>query len=296
VGLLRRLGAAVALGVVLAGGTACGERSEPTGAGVSPYPLTVQGAGDRPTTLDRRPERIAALDPAVATMLIELDAQKQLVGLPGSGGPSIWRLTGSPLVRALVRLRPDLVVASSATDPVDLSHAQKETGAATYLVPEDSLRDIDRAVTQLGLLTNHAVPARRFVLANDRAERRVVQAVADKPVLRVFVDTGGFITVSTRTLVSDLIRIGGGRNVVGPRPEPGVFSLKKLAGLDPQVYLTSDARTTLRYLRKNPKTRRLTAVRTGRVAHISPRFLRPDGDLSDRILAISRLLHPDAFH
>lgn len=294
---MRRAALLAAVGAVALAASACGERSEPTGSSVSPYPVTVQGAGENPTTLDRQPGRIAPLDPAVATMLIELNAEKQLVGLPRRGaGPSIWRLTGTALARALVRLHPDLIVASSATDPIDLARAGRAAHTSVYLIPEESVADIDQAVTQLGLLTNRGVVARALVRSNRRAERQVAVAVENEPVLRVFVDTGGFTTVSSRTLISDVIAIAHGRNVAGRHPEAGVFSLHRLAKLDPQVYLTSDPAATLRYLRSNRKTRKLTAVRTGRVYRISPRFLLPDGDLADRLLGIARLLHPDALH
>ena len=285
---------AVAAAALLLGATACGERSEPTGPDVSPYPITVQGAGDRPTALDSRPSRIAPLDPAVATMLIELDAQKQLVGLPRPGSPSIWTLTGGALARALVRLRPDLIIASAATDPLDLRRAGNATHTPVYLIPEESVAGIDRALTHLGLLTDHAVIARSYVRKNRAAATQIRTALDKEPVLRVFVDTGGFTTVSSRTLVSDLMRIAHGRNIAGPHPEPGVFSLKQLARLNPQVYLTTDRGLTLADLRKSPKTRRLPAIRTGRFAHIPPRYLRPDGDLGSRLSAIARILHPDA--
>jgi ABC-type Fe3+-hydroxamate transport system substrate-binding protein len=299
VGFLRTLRAAAALvatSALAVAATACGERSEPLGADVPPYPVTVQGAGERATIMQRRPVRIAALDPAVATLLIELDAEKQLVGLPRpGGGASVWRLVGTQLVRALVRLHPDLIVASSATDPVDLARAGRETKAPIYLIPERSVEDLAEAATDLGLLTGHSVAGRALIRQNRRAQRQVETAVAEKRVLRVFLDTGGFTTVSTRTLISDVIRIGRGRNVVGPRPEPGVYSLRRLKRLDPQVYLTTDRGTTLRYLRSNPRTRRLTAVRAKRVYYIPPRYLRPDGDLAERLVVVARALHPDAF-
>jgi cobalamin transport system substrate-binding protein len=291
----RALAALVAAAALTVAVTACGERSEPLGASPSPYPVTVQGAGDRSTTMRQRPVRIAALDPAIATLLIELDAEKQLVGLPRPGsGPSIWRLVGAGLVRALVRLHPDLIVASSATDPVDLARAGRETKAPVYLIPEQSVEDIAEATTDLGLLTGHSVAGRALIRQNRRAQHQVEAAVAEQKVSRVFLDTGGFTTVSTRTLISDVIRIAGGRNIAGPHPEPGVFSLRRLARLDPQVYLTTDRGTTLRYLRSNRRTRRLTAVRTKRVYYIPPRYLRPDGDLAERLLAIARVLHPNA--
>jgi ABC-type Fe3+-hydroxamate transport system substrate-binding protein len=295
-GGINRLAALAAAALVAGTASGCGERSEPFGEDVSAYPVSVQGAGERVTTLRMRPERIAPLDPATATFLIELDAQEQLVGLPRPGGEaSIWQLTGNALVRALVRLRPDLIVASSASDPLDLVRAGRETRAPVYLLPEESVRDLGRAAIQLGLLTDHAVAGRALLRRNRQAQRQVAAAVAQTPVLRVFLDTGGFTTVSTRTLISDIIRIAHGRNIAGPRPEAGVFNLRRLARLDPQVYLTTDRDTTLRDLRSNRRTRRLTAVRTGRFAYIPPRYLRPDGDVAERLLAIARVLHPNEF-
>jgi ABC-type Fe3+-hydroxamate transport system substrate-binding protein len=290
---MGRIAALAAVVLVLAA-TACGERNEPIATAVSPYPVTVQGAGDHPTTLTTRPIRIAPLDPAVATILIELNAQQQLVGLPRRGSPSIWGLSGNALARALVRLKPDLIVASTTTDPLDLTRAAKAAKAPSYVIHEDSIVEIDDTLTQLGLLTDHAVAARRFVQKNVRAIRNVETAVAAAPVLRVFLDTGGFTTVSSRTLVSDLLRIGHGRNIAGRNPEPGVFDLNRLAELDPQVFLTTDRSLRLADLKRKRLTKRLSAVRNKRLAYIPPRYLRPDGDLGARLTTLARLLHPDA--
>jgi ABC-type Fe3+-hydroxamate transport system substrate-binding protein len=291
---MGRLTAAAALVALALAATACGERSEPTGASVSPYPVRVQGAGDSPTALEKRPVRIAPLDPAVATMLIELNAQKQLVGLPHPGATSIWGLTGNALARALQKLEPDLIVASSATDPLDVARAANATRAPVYVIPETSVEDIDQAVTQLGLLTDHAVTARSFVGKNQGAVKQVQTAVAGMPIVRAFIDTGGFTTVSSRTLLSDLIRIGRGKNIAGPHPEPGIFDLKKLKRLDPQVFMTTDRTLKLSDLRKDKKTRGLSAVKNRRLEHIPLRYLQPDGDLAARLAAVARLMHPNA--
>ena len=49
VGRVRVALAAAAAALLLVAGTACGERTEPTGALAESYPVTVQGSGDRPT-------------------------------------------------------------------------------------------------------------------------------------------------------------------------------------------------------------------------------------------------------
>jgi ABC-type Fe3+-hydroxamate transport system substrate-binding protein len=62
--------------------SACGERAEPTGELEQRYPVTVQGAGEQPTVTPERPERIVALDPGAAELVIALGARDRLVGIP----------------------------------------------------------------------------------------------------------------------------------------------------------------------------------------------------------------------
>jgi ABC-type Fe3+-hydroxamate transport system substrate-binding protein len=162
------------------------------------------------------------------------------------------------------------------------------------VIPERSVDDIDQALTQLGLLTNHSVTARSFVRKNRGAVGQVQTAVTGMPIVRAFIDTGGFTTVSSQTLLSDLIGIARGRNIAGNHPEPGIFDLKRLARLDPQVFLTTDRSLKLSDLRKDKKTRRLSAVKNRRFEHIPARYLQPDGDLAARLAAVARLMHPNA--
>ncbi|MBA2358306.1 MAG: hypothetical protein H0V84_07785 [Actinobacteria bacterium] len=290
----RAVWAVAAAALLLGTATGCGERSEPVGAHVSPYPVTVHGAGEDATVLRARPRRIVPLSAGAAELISDLGGRNQLVA-GRAGSTAIWKLSGAELVRAVSRLSPDLVVASPSTAPLVLRRIKREARVPVYVTPDRSLRDVGRALTQLGLLTDHAVQARRLARANDLAGQRVVREVRGRPVLRVFLDTGFFTTVSTRTLFSDLLRLAGARNVVGPRPEPGPFSLRLLQRLDPQVYLaTADSETTLRYLRRNPSTRKLSAVRSGRFRLVDPGYLVADGQLGPRVAALARLLHPDA--
>ncbi len=71
---LALLLAALALG-------GCGERGEPLGE-LPAYPATVEGAGDEPTVVEVAPQRIAALTPAAAELVVALGAGGQLVGVP----------------------------------------------------------------------------------------------------------------------------------------------------------------------------------------------------------------------
>jgi ABC-type Fe3+-hydroxamate transport system substrate-binding protein len=284
-----RVALAAAAAALLLGGAACGERSEPTGAALTLYPVRVVDARDHPVTLDRRPRRIAALAPAAAQILAAIGARERVVD-PHRG---FLDRNGRLLLDRLRGAKPELIVAP-ASDERD-EGPLGSLGTAVYFAPQNSIRDVERAITQLGLLVGDPVAARKLVHAIEATRRRVAGRVAKRPRTSVFVDTGFFTTLPDTSLVGDLIREAGGRNVAGPTPEPGPFDLRQLKQLDPDVYLaTSDSGTTLAQLRKDPRIRTLQAVRKGRFAIVDVNLLEPVPQVARALLRIAHVLHPDA--
>ena len=287
VGRVRLALLPVAAALLLAG-TACGERKEPTGALLQDYPVTVQGAGDRPTVVRSAPRRIVPVGAGPTAVLEQLGLGKRVVKVNDT-------LVGLPLVGAIRHARPDLIVASSETDPLDLARARSATHAPVYVESSNSLGDVVEAIGDIGLLTGAPVQARRLTAAIESKRRAVRTAVAGTPVVTAFVDTGDFSTVSSRSLLGDLIELAHGRNVAGPSPEQGPFPLARLVQLDPQVYLaTAGSGRTLHQLRSHAALRRLRAVRTSRFA-VLPAGATVAGPQAGQALAqIARILHPDA--
>ncbi len=133
------LAAAAAL-ALLAGGTACGERKEPTGPLVQVYPVTVQGASEAPTVVHSVPRRIVPLGAGPRRILRALGLERRTVTVNDS-------LVGLPLVDQIKRARPDLILASSDADPLDLARAKTATHAAVYVELDSSIerrRALDR--------------------------------------------------------------------------------------------------------------------------------------------------------
>ena len=280
----------------------CGERAEPIGELEQPYPVTAQGAGDQPAIAGERPERIVALDPGSAELLVSLGVGKRLVGVPfeiqAAGTTAVVRNTGQIDVEAAVGLEPDLVVATPATDRVDVARIERATGAPVYIQPSLSIEDVERAALELGFLVGEPVTARRLVGELRRQTAALDELLAGTVTVTVFVDTGFFITVpADRSLLGELIRRANGENIAGDTAGLGPFDLGELRRLDPDVYLTtSDSETSLRTLRKNPKTRTLTAVREGRVVVVPVDLvLRAGPRIAKAYAIVARALHPDAF-
>jgi len=284
-----RISLVLAGALLLLAGTACGERMEPTGSLVGVYPVTVQGASDQPAVVSAVPRRIVPLGAGPRQILKALGLERRTIAVNDS-------LVGLPLVGAIRRARPDLIVASNDIDPLDLARARTATHTAVYVEPGSSLDDVVGAIGDIGLLTNQPLVARRVTAAIQKTRRAVAAKLEGRPTVTVFVDTGDFSTVSTRSLLGDLIREAHGRSVAGPSPEPGPFPLRRLVQLDPEVYIaTSDSGRTLEGLRARAATKRLRAVRNKRFGIVSMTAAVPGPKVGEALAEVARILHPDAF-
>jgi ABC-type Fe3+-hydroxamate transport system substrate-binding protein len=288
-GRLKALGCGAAAAVLLLAASGCGAREEPTGAVVRLYPVTVQGAAERPTVMRSAPRRIVPLGAGPRQILHALGLKARTITVNDS-------LVGLPLVGQIRKARPDLIVASSDSDPLDLARARTATHAQIYVEGDGSLEDVVGAISDIGLLTGKPLQARKLTAAIERERQAVAARVRTAPRVTVFVDTGDFATVPSRSLLGSLIFEAHGTSVAGASPEPGPFPLRRLLRLNPQTYLaTSDSRTTLAELRHDQLARRLRAVRTGRFGTVSAADIVPGPGVGKALEEIARILHPDAF-
>jgi iron complex transport system substrate-binding protein/vitamin B12 transport system substrate-binding protein len=277
----------------------CGARSEPLGPLAQEYPVRVEGAGDQATVLTAPAERIIVLDPGSAELLLALDAGERLVGVPAGLGEAlpdaaqVVQSTGQVSVDAVIRLEPDLIVATPAVDQVDVARSERESGAVAYVQPASSVDEVVRGVIELGFLVGR--PAQARVLAGSIREEvgKVERRVAGAAAVPVFIDTGFLITVPERSLVGDLVRRARGQSVAGPNPGPDPFEACEVARLEPAVLLLvvergrpSDAPS----FRDCPEG---ADIRVERIP--ADLVLRPGPRLGEALAAVARALHPDAF-
>jgi ABC-type Fe3+-hydroxamate transport system substrate-binding protein len=266
------LAAVLATGLALLA-SGCGERGEPVGAQADLYPITVTAADDRPFTIKAPAERIAVLDRSSRAILVALDAGDRILGVGTND-------------------RPDLVVATSSTSVAALSRVAA-TGADVYFMPDTSIREVESAITQLGLIAAEPAAARRLVRSIERRRAAVAARLRGRPRVSVFVDFGRFRTASGQTLVGDLLREAGGRDVAPVGTGGGSFDVKELVELDPDVYIaTSESGVSLKTLRERAATRRLGAVRRRRVVVVDSRLLEPGPAIGRGLERLAEALHP----
>ena len=286
-GLLRGLSLlalplALVLPFVLSG---CGEKSEPTGASVRIYPLSVRDADGHLVALKAKPKSIAVAGNAS----IELASALQLSATRvGTGGGDL----DLGLIR---RVKPQLIFVGTGTVKIAVAQA-RALGIAVYVVPDRTLGGIEQALSDGSLLAG--VPLRGRTERNRIAEGReaVRKALAAVEPVRVFIDLGHFSTASDSSFIGDLISEAGGIDVAGPDVQEGPFSLKRLRRLRPEVLVIgTDSRLTIAKLRRNPATRWLPAVRSGRLVQVEIPLLQPGPAAADGLRELAAALHPNAF-
>lgn len=284
----RRVGFLAAEAVLLALLlVACGERSEPIGSAGSVYPVTVLDDSDRPLTVARPAKRIALLDPSLEALFVALGARAQIAGAPVTPG-------GALQADKLARLGADLVVAPSGVDDVLLSHAAAIAKAPVYILPGTSIREVERGITQAGLITAHPLAARRLVHGIEQTRRAVAAELDHRRLTSVFLDLGGYQGATDQSLIGDLIREARGRNVSGRGGISPIAGISEIVRANPEVYVAvASSGTTLRTLRET-QARRLAAVRSGRVRVIDDRLLEPSPAIGRGLVELARILHPEA--
>jgi iron complex transport system substrate-binding protein len=277
----------------------CGARSEPLGPLEQEYPVRVEGAGDRAAVLTAPAERIVVLDPGSAELLAAIGAGERLVGVPAGldeelpDAVPVVRSTGQVSVDEVIRLEPDLIVATPAVDQVDIARAERESGALSYIQPASSVDDVVRGAIELGFLAGQAAAARTLAGSIREDVARVERRVAGMAAVPVFIDTGFLITVPERSLAGDLVRRARGQSVAGPNPGPEPFEACEVARLEPAVLLlvVESGRAA-----GGPSFRDCPGeanIRVGRIP--ADLVLRPGPRLGEALEAVARALHPDAF-
>ena len=265
--------------------SACGEKREPTGIKVPLYPVSVRDADQDVVTLTKAPTRIAIAGQAPAKIAEALELPVTQVG-DSAGNLDL------DLVRTLA---PQLIVAGSEVSDATLGQA-RALEISVYVVPDNSLDGIEKALSDVSLLTGIPLRGREARERLARARADVKRTIAGEAPVRVFFDLGHFATVSNSSFIGSIISEAGGIDVAGPDPQEGPFPIERLRQLMPEVYVAAaSSDVTLAGLRRNRNLKWLPAIRSGRVFRVDMSLLEPGPDAAIVLNNLARDFHPDAF-
>lgn len=270
----RRLRRALLQGAVVAGLLAAALVATPAAAAPAEA-LELQDDTGSVLRLAQPPQRIVSLLPSLTESLHALGAGGRLVGVDrwSNWPPEVQRLPrlggmDDALVEAIVALRPDVVLASTATRAMQRLQA---LGVPVLQLKSDTHGDVQRSLLLLGRLLGQP-QAGEQAWARIQAE---LQAAADRvpPGLRgqkVYFEIGGGPHVAGRaSFIGQTLALLGLDNVadasLGPFPRLNPEFVLRAA---PDIVITTQR--DLQNMPSRPGWRGLPALREGRSCGLSP--------------------------
>ena len=270
--------------------------------------VTVVDQTGRPLELPALPRRIVSLVPSVTEDLYAIGAQEALVGVtdfcdypPQARGKTRVGDMLAPNLETLVRLKPDLVVATRSGNAKETFVQLSRLGIPVYLVDPVSVADVLRLIAGMGDLTGRRDAATAVAAALERRLAAVRERVEGRPRPRVLyvLWPEPLIVPGGGSLVSELIALAGGLSVTADQG-PGYprMSLEAAVGRAPEVIILARHGGSARpaALPQWQRLESLPAIKGGRLYAVDGNLLHRYGPrVADGLESIARLLHPEAF-
>lgn len=220
---MKRLSTAIAI-LLVCFGLSCGCHSQEKSKQTSFYETT--DSYGRHVTLDREPQRIVSLSPAITEVIYLVGAQEKLVGVTDfcdypPEAKQKPRLGGLQNINfeALLATHPDVVLISSIVTKKDVEKIEKMGIPVIALKEEKKLEGMSDIIRAVGQISNRRQQADS--LANDWQQRfsrlKATRQPTDQNQKSVYYVVGfgdaGDYTAPKNSHIHEIITLAGGRNI-----------------------------------------------------------------------------------
>lgn len=207
--------------------------------------VSVTDASGHTVTLAEPARRVVSLAPHLTELLFAVGAGERIVGASSFSDypaaareiPRVGDYRGVDYER-LLALRPDLVVAWRSGNGAATIERLRELGLTVYVSEPRELQDIAAELERLGRLTGRPAAGARAAIAFRERRTALAGRYAGRSPVTVFYEIwhDPLITVNGEHLISEVIRLCGGRNAfadlaaLAPR-----VGLEAVLAADPEV-------------------------------------------------------------
>jgi len=247
----------------------------------------LQATDDRGVALflDRPAERIATLAPHLAEIVFAAGADAKLAGVSSfSRHPAeaerlpVVASYGRVDVERLIALRPDLVLAwRSGNSALQIDRLER-IGIRVFVTEARRLADIPRIVRLVGALAGSAevADARARQFENEIADLRKRHAAERRVAVFLEIWHAPALTVNGAHLISDALRLCGGRNVfAAAKTLTPLVSREQILDARPEAIVTGGFGSEALHAWKGLES--VPAVRNRRIYAIDPDWLHAQG-------------------
>lgn len=254
--------------------------------------------------LEKTPEKVISLSPAITEILYALDLGDKIVGTtdycdypeeakntPKMGG------FNTPNLELIVDSQPDLVFISSGVQ-AELSNKFKELGIKTFALDAKTVDQVIENIKTMGKLMDAQEKAEE--IASDMEKRRdaVKKAVEglEKPLVFFEIWNEPLLSAGPETFISNILDIAGGINFAEDcETDYPQISLEVLLDRDPDFYIAIDHRKNTD-ISTRPGFESLKALQNNQYYKIEDDYVTlPGPRIIQGLERVAEIIHPEAF-
>jgi cobalamin transport system substrate-binding protein len=246
----------------------------------------VQDDVGRSLVVPVHPNRIVSLAPSVTQMLFALGAGERVVGVTDQcddppRAHSLPKVGGmvKPDWESVVRLRPDLIVASTSGNDASLVSQSEELGLPLYFTDARDIKGLLDSLGHLAELVGAAAKGdslRRSLEGRLRAlQERAGSGHRPRVLFLVWIDPP--VVPGSGTFLNDALRLAGLDSITADAPAGWpTYDLESILEQRPEWIVTAEANAAaVAALMGRPGWKDLEAVRSARVVTVSGNIERP---------------------
>lgn len=217
-------------------------------ASISAAEIRLTDDSGQQLTLSSPAQRIVSLAPHITELLFAANAGAKVVGVGSYSNypiaaqtlPQVGSYDGIDFER-LLALQPDLIIAWQSGNGARTIERLRSLGLNVYVSEPRKLTDIPATLEQFGQLTGtNAKPAAASF--RDRLQR-LSERYRSRPPVRVFyqVWNAPLMTVNGKQIISQVIRLCGGRNIFSDLPTLAPhINLEAVLAANPEAIIASE--------------------------------------------------------
>lgn len=274
------------------------------GLGAAKYPLTVKDSRGKTVVIPREPKRIVSLAPSNTEILFSLGLHDRVVGVtrfcnyPAEAKKKVVVGDANISIEKVISLKPDLVIGHGTLNDNIVRELESRRLRIITLDPK-TIDQVIKDIILVGRITNRELQASKIVgrITSTRTLiTRKLRDIRNKPKVLVAVQANPLWVAGPGTFVDEMITIAGGINIASHgKPGFNPFPPETAVAKNPDiiVVMTKGDREVF----SKGIWKRAAAVRHAKVYEVNPDLLvRPGPRLTDGMLMIARLLHPNVFN
>ena len=270
------------------------------------YPLTVTDSLGRKVVLERAPQKLVSLSPAVTEILFAIGAGEQVIGVSeycdypeeALEKPKMGDFM-NPNFEVILEAEPDIIFVAAGVQE-DFINRFTELGIAVITLDAEDIEQVLTNIKLAGAITDHQQEANLLV---EELEERI-EAVRTKVFVSSKMPTVFFevwddplMTAGPGTFIHDLIELAGGKNIADDLPEQfAEFSKELLLERNPDIYLINNHAHTPEDVKTRPGYAQLKAVQSDMIYAIEDDLVTlPGPRIVDGLEQMAQIIHPELF-